>query len=300
MYLSVNDLSAAPFEPGVTPPDPLVGAAACWFLFRGDQLLVQDVQAGHFPLPLLPDCQRLGISPVRQHYLGFLDGGPSARIPCYVAELAEDAAVPPGYRLDGLRQLYELLGERLFMLAGRAIQVLEWDRTHQFCGRCGTAMAPVPGERAKRCPSCGLTHFPRLSPAIIIAVTRPGPQGEEILLARNHRFPPGRYSVIAGFVEPGETLEECARREVREEVGIEIREIRYFGSQPWPFPNSLMIGFTATYAGGQIRLEDSEIAQADWFTADNLPQLPPKMSIARRLIDAFVARQATGVAGQNR
>ena len=129
---------------------------------------------------------------------------------------------------------------------------------------------------------------------MIVAVTRTGEDGvEQILLARNHRFPNGRYSVIAGFVEPGESLEDCVRREVCEEVGVEVDEIRYFGSQPWPFPNSLMVGFTARYTGGAIRLEELEIADAQWFTADSLPQVPPKISIARQLIDWFVAQHGS-------
>jgi NAD+ diphosphatase len=135
-----------------------------------------------------------------------------------------------------------------------------------------------------------LTSYPRISPAIIVAVTRRFEDGMRILLARNHRFPPGRYSVIAGFVEAGETLEECVRREVEEETGIQVDNIRYFGSQPWPFPNSLMIGFTAEHAGGEIVIGAGEIADAQWFAPDALPLLPPKISIARRLIDDFVAR----------
>jgi len=142
-------------------------------------------------------------------------------------------------------------------------------------------------ERAKECPQCGLLHFPRLAPAIIVLVER----GHKLLLARSRHFPPGLYSVIAGFVEPGETLEEAVVREVREEVGVAIKDIRYFDSQPWPFPHSLMIGFTAAYAGGKISLDDMEIEDAGWFTADNLPTLPGKISISRRLIDRFLAKQ---------
>ncbi len=144
-----------------------------------------------------------------------------------------------------------------------------------------------PTERAKECPQCGLLAFPRLSPAVIVLVQRQG----ELLLARPYHFTPGMYSVIAGFVEPGETLEEAVVREVREEVGIAIKDIRYFRSQPWPFPHSLMIGFTATYAGGEISLDDTEIEDAGWFRPDNLPTLPGKISIARTLIDWFLAKQ---------
>jgi len=142
-------------------------------------------------------------------------------------------------------------------------------------------------ERAKECPQCGLLHFPRLAPAIIVLVER----DQEFLLARSRHFLPGMYSVLAGFVEPGESLEEAVVREVKEEVGVDIKDIKYFGSQPWPFPHSLMIGFTATYAGGEISLNDSEIEDAGWFTVNNLPRIPGKISIARKLIDGYLAKQ---------
>ena len=214
-----------------------------------------------------------------------------AAVDCYCAEISAETPLPAGLIADGLRALFPRLGDLLFSIAGRGIQVVAWERTHRFCGQCGAPTVDDPHERAKRCPACGLTSYPRISPAIIIAVVRKSDGGDRLLLARSHRFPPGRYSVIAGFVEPGETLEECAQREVGEEVGIRIRDIRYFGSQPWPFPNSLMIAFTAEYDGGEITPEESEIAEAGWFPADALPDIPLRMSISRRLIDCFVAGQ---------
>jgi NAD+ diphosphatase len=270
-------------------------APALWFIFQGDKLLVQPAgvvvsaqpNGRRAHVPLMSDISPLGLTVTRRIYLGYLRGADAAPTPCYAAEIAGDAAVPEGLAADGLRQLYGQLDETQFSLAGRAIQIVAWDRTHQFCGQCGGPTEAIPTERAKRCPRCELTSYPRLSPAIIIAVVRATAGGPRLLLARNHRFPAGRYSVVAGFVEPGETLEECASREVGEEVGIQIKNVRYFGSQPWPFPNSLMIGFTAEYAGGEFDLEASEIADAGWFAADALPGLPPKMSIARRLIDWF-------------
>jgi NAD+ diphosphatase len=186
----------------------------------------------------------------------------------------------------GLRGLFADLGEELFTLAGRALQIMDWDRTHQFCGQCGTPTADKTDERAKVCLQCGLLHYPHMSPAIIVAVRR----REQILLARASRFPEGLYSVIAGFVEPGESLEECLRREVREETGIEVDNIRYFGSQAWPFPNSLMVGFTANYAAGEIAIDRDEIVDAGWFSAKSLPTIPEKLSIARRLIDYSLAK----------
>jgi NAD+ diphosphatase len=137
------------------------------------------------------------------------------------------------------------------------------------------------------CPQCGLINYPRLSPAVIVAVLK----NNKILLGRNKRFKLPFYSVLAGFVEPGETLEQCVKREIHEEVGITVKNIRYFGSQPWPFPDSLMIAFTADYAGGDIHLDGSEIIDAAWFGKDNLPQIPPRISIARQLIEWFIQNQ---------
>ena len=287
--------SAQPCEPAPSPwrfvsrtaPSEGEHRPAYWFVFQGDKLLVRSNNSAAEAL-LVADPSDMGITPIRQHYLGYLESEPAQHVNCYGAEIAPDAALPDGIIADGLRQLYPRIGDLLFSLAGRAVQVVAWDRTHQFCGQCGAPTENLAHERAKRCPACGLVSYPRLSPAIIIAVVRHTEQGNRLLLARNHRFPAGRYSVIAGYVEPGETLEECARREVCEEVGIRIKNIRYFGSQPWPFPNSLMVGFTADYDGGEITPEESEIAEAGWFPADALPGLPPKMSIARRLIDWFV------------
>jgi len=273
------------FTPGITPPTELRGDAL-WFLYQGDRLLVAE--GGQTPLPLLAAAP--GVEPLRRQYLGCWGEGPAA-LHCFSGELAEDLTPPAGFAAVDLRSLFGIWDERWIGLAGRAKQVAHWERDHQFCSRCGARTELAAGERARRCPRCGLSSYPRISPAIIIAITRAAEAGEQILLARNHRFPPGRYSVVAGFVEAGETLEECAMREVREEVGVRIANLRYFGSQPWPFPNSLMIGFTAEYAGGEINLEESEIADARWFAPPDMPQLPPKISIARQLIESYLRRQ---------
>lgn len=266
------------FIPSIAPP-ALQTEPAWWFAFVGNKLLVHPKGTVN-QIPLLVSLAEIGLVPIRTQYLGTLD-----RRPCYSAELAQEAIASSNMTWRGLRELYGTLDEDLFMLGGRAIQIVEWDRTHQYCGHCATPTTQLPHERAKRCPKCGLVNYPRLSPAIIVLVWR----GEELLLARAHRFPPGMYSVLAGFVEPGESLEETVVREVREEVGIEVKNIRYFGSQPWPFPNSLMIGFTATYGSGDIALEPQELVDAAWFSKHNLPQLPPQLSIARKLIDWFIA-----------
>lgn len=279
------------FVSRISPPDTGT-ERAYWFIFQQDRLLVRAVDEGRVAVLSAADLASLGLTPGRPQYLGYLQNGTEPPIHCYAADC--EAAPSAELTAEGLRQIYGRLDDPLFGVAGRAVQIVDWERNHQFCGRCGAPTEAVPGERAKKCPACGLSSYPRLSPATITAVTRQTEAGKRILLARNHRFPPGRYSVLAGFVEPGESLEECVEREIWEEVGIRVQNVRYFGSQPWPFPNSLMIGFTAEYAGGEFHLEEAEIDDAQWFAADALPQLPPPMSIARRLIDAFVDEEGTG------
>ncbi len=268
------------FVSRLAPPEGCSGPQ-WWFAFHDSKLLVSR-EADTVTLPCLADLSDLGLVPSESHYLGQI-----GEKGCYAVGLADETLPPPGMSFEGLRQIYGLLDEELFWVATRAVQIIQWDRTHQFCGHCGIPLKTKTTERAKECPQCGLLHFPRLSPAVIVLVER----GSELLLARSRHFAPGMYSVLAGFVEPGESLEEAIMREVEEEVGIAVKDIKYFGSQPWPFPHSLMIGFTASYAGGEISRDDSEIEDAGWFSKDNLPSLPGKISIARKLIDWFLAKQ---------
>lgn len=250
---------------------------AYWLLFKGNKVLVGE-NDGQIALPDI-DPDELKIKPVRKQYVGQVDG----RI-CYVGELSSDTDTPLGMSFCNLRQLLDQIPEGLFVLAGKAFQIMHWDRTHQYCSSCGAQTENKTDERAKRCPSCGFVNYPRISPAVIVAITR----GNEILLARGVHFQTGFYSVLAGFVEPGETFEECVQREVGEEVGLKVRNIKYFGSQPWPFPDSLMVGFTAEYDSGDLNMDKKEIIDAGWFTPDKLPPLPGGGSIARRLIDWYV------------
>ncbi len=211
------------------------------------------------------------------HFVGLLDGRP---VWACDEEPAEGAGVP-------LMGLWGAVDDVVWTVAGRAVQLVEWERTHRYCGRCATPTEPsVAPERARRCPACGLLAFPRLAPAMIVLVTRDG--GARALLARGARFPIPMWSCLAGFVEPGETLEEAVHREVAEEVGIAVDDVRYWGSQPWPFPHSLMLGFTASWAGGELACDPVEIAEAGWYAPDDLPPVPPAMSIARRMIDDWV------------
>ena len=268
------------FVSGIVPPEGR-SEPALWFAFQGSRLLVY-VMSSSITVPNLTSFSELGLEVVRQNYLGRLGNSH-----CYAVELQEGIPAPDGMAFHDLRQVYGSLEEDLFQIALRAVQIVDWDRTHQFCSRCGTRVESSKAERSKVCPACGLLQFPRLAPAIIVLIER----GDRILLARSRHFPSGMHSVLAGFVEPGESLEEALIREVREEVGISVKEIRYFGSQPWPFPHSLMLGFTAEYEGGEISLQDPEIEEAGWFTAGNLPQIPGKISIARKLIDWFLTKQ---------
>jgi NAD+ diphosphatase len=260
------------FVPGLSPPAP-VSTPTLVFRCRGSEVLVTaNGPTAEIPLgPEPQDCET--------HYLGALGG-----IDCFAAALGEDEEVE-GLELRHLRALHEVLPDDQWALAGRAVQLVEWERTHRFCGVCGAVTEPCAGERARRCTACEHLAFPRLSPAVIVLVQR----GSELLLARGRRFTEPIYSCIAGFVEPGESAEEAVAREVREEVGIDIADIRYFGSQSWPFPHSLMIGFTARWAGGEIAIEEEEVLDAGWFTAEALPELPARLSIARRLIDSALA-----------
>ena len=268
-------------------------AEALWFVFRGDRLLVQvgppDPQPGDDPrvrerpswarLPLQKNNNSLWSAPVRTLYLGELRG-----LDCWAAEVAE-APSPPGHDWVGLRALFSVLEDAHFALAGRAMQLLDWDRSHQYCGRCGTPTQPRAEERVRVCPACKLAAYPRVAPAVMALVRR----GRELLLGRSPHFPSGMYSALAGFVEPGETLEQCVAREVAEEVGVTVENLEYFASQPWPFPHSLMIAFVCDWVGGEIRAQEGEIEAAAWFDVLHLPRLPSRISIARRLIDAVSA-----------
>ena len=253
-----------------------------WFLFRGDQLLVLDGEYACVPRTGAPEDLDLD-APFRWE-VGALNGSR-----CWAGAVPLEAEAPEGMAFRDLRGMLAAMDEDLFRVAGTAKQVVAWHATHRFCGRCGSKTARAAGEDlAMKCLSCGMMHYPRVSPAVIVRVR----DGERILLARSPGFPKGLYSVLAGFVEPGESMEETVRREVREEVGVEVENIRYFGSQPWPFPNSLMTGFTADYAGGELKPQPGEIEDAGWYTAEDLPQMPPRVSIARRLIDDFIEHAA--------
>lgn len=220
-------------------------------------------------------------------YLGDRDGAP-----CFARALGEGEPPPPGTAAVPLRQLFGALDDEDFGIAGRALGLTAWDRDHRFCGRCGRPTERSPTERVRLC-ACGHGAYPRLSPAIIALVERDG----RALLARNARTRMPFFSTLAGFVEVGESLEEAVAREIHEEAGIAIADVRYFGSQPWPLTGSLMIGFTARWAAGDLAPAEDELAEAGWFPPDALPPLPGKLSIARALIDDFIRRHGRTVDG---
>ncbi|QSF44974.1 NAD(+) diphosphatase [Paenibacillus tianjinensis] len=259
-------------------PDPEYSGSAYWFITHSGKLLVTET-SGQADIPQLESPDQLAAAPIRTLYLGLFAG-----TPCFAAEVPSDMPEPAGMAFHPLRTLYDVLDEDVFHLAGRALQLLAWDETHQFCGKCGTATVLSGAEHARVCPACGQVSYPRIAPAVITAILKDG----QILLAHAPHFQNNMYGLIAGFVEPGETLEDCVQREISEEVGIKVKNITYFGSQQWPFPHSLMVGFLAEYESGEITVDGLELDHAAWFTPDNLPNIPPSVSIARKIIDWYV------------
>jgi NAD+ diphosphatase len=248
-----------------------------WFAFRGRDLLV--LEGGSLPRGTAAE---VGLAPVRTELVGHLHAEP-----CYAAELPASTEPPAQGSFRGLRELYAVLPDELMRVAVRAVQVMEWDRTHQFCGACGTPTEADAADRARVCPRCRLSQYPRVSPAVIVAVER----GPELLLAHAARFPQRIFSVLAGFVDPGESAEDAVHREIFEEAGVTVTNLRYFGSQAWPFPHSLMLGFQADHLEGEVVPDGEELLEAGFFPADALPPLfPGRVSIAQWLIHDFLRR----------
>lgn len=268
---------------------PTSSNATYYFVFDGSHILLEyDESEQWAPLSELDDDLRQ--SSVR-HYMGRLSldevgidevgSGERVDIDCFAVE-----AKLGNRNKGGLRTLLGQSSHFMFSLAGRAAQILDWYRTHQYCGKCGQKTEDHPEDRAMVCQGCGIHSYPRLSPSIITLVHN----GDQILLARNHNFPNNLYSTLAGFVEPGESIEETVHREVFEEVGVKIKNLEYLGSQPWPFPNSLMLAFLAEYDSGEIVLQEEEIADAQWFSCESLPMIPGKVAISRWIIDTYLQR----------
>ncbi|HSV54579.1 MAG TPA: NAD(+) diphosphatase [Burkholderiaceae bacterium] len=251
--------------------------AANNFIFRGDELLVREADLA------LPDAAVLALlEPPNASFfpVGLLDGRY-----CHTTWLDKTAVPAEGFVFRKLRALFGAMDEALLAVAGRAFQIADWARTHRFCGACGTATAHVQGERCVKCPACGMVAYPRISPAMMVLIKR----GDAILLARHTHSPAPFFTALAGFLEAGESIEDAVHREIFEEVGLKVRNIRYHGSQPWPFPHSLMIAFTAEYESGDILVDQTEIAEARWFgPGDEIPRIPHSISIASHLINAHL------------
>lgn len=271
------------FLPASQPPGTPSPEAWC-FAFVQRDLLLFDGQPHALPLGSASTSALLAQASA-SHYLGALSA-----VDCWAMVLPE---APPGWQATPLRAAMMALPPPLSALAGRASQVLEWDRSHRFCGVCGTPTNLQPGERARICPACRHSCYPRLSPAMMALVWRPG----ELLLARSPHYAKGMYSALAGFVEAGESLEDCVHREVAEEVAVAVTDLRYHGSQSWPFPHSLMVAFTARWTGGEIVPQPGEIERAAWFPIDQLPNIPPRFSIAGHLIRDTLEAMRTGDLG---
>lgn len=270
-----------------SPPPSSARGEAFWFLFHAGKLLVVDGPGGAAEIPKSTDGEASPLPATAARCIGTLDG-----VPCWVAEVAAPDPLPSGHRMEPLRGLFGRLSDGWLAVAGRGLQVLEFHRMHRYCGACATPTEADDGGRARRCPACEGVAYPRIAPAMMALVKRDTAEGRELLLARGSRFPGAFYSALAGFVEPSESVEECIHREVREEVGLRVRDLRYFGSQSWPFPHSLMLAFVADYDGGEIACQPDEIVDAQWFPLHRLPLLPNRISVARLLINHTIAEVA--------
>jgi NAD+ diphosphatase len=254
------------FVPALQPLAHGTPMAWCFAFVDGKLLLPQGA-------PLQPQpLQGFEAHAHSRHYLGRLDD-----LDCWALHLRE---APAGWQGTALRAAMLQFPDALMGLASRAAQVLEWDRAHRFCGVCGTPTVQAAHERSRKCPACGHSAYPRLSPAMMVLIYR----GRELLLARSPHYAPGIFSALAGFVEAGESLEDCVHREVLEEVGVTVSHLRYYGSQSWPFPHSLMLAFSAEWRDGEVVPQEDEIEAAGWFDIDALPGIPPRLSIAGHLI----------------
>lgn len=250
-----------------------------WAVVHSEQGFLLDGNGAMFPREWL---KQQALPLISEHGIGHFDG---ESVYLYVLK---DPVEVEGCTWQGLRQ-FMLSGDYdVFQQLGYAAQISTWAREHRFCGSCGRPTVQVAGERAMYCEHDNLRFYPRISPSMIVLITR----GDEVLLARSPRFVTGVYSTLAGFVEPGESAEDCVRREVMEEVQVKVKNIRYVGSQCWPFPHSMMLGFHAEYDSGEIVPQPDEIEDARWFNINDLPPLPASRSIARHLIELYLAQRS--------
>jgi NAD+ diphosphatase len=276
------DTSALPFNNAILggdfklgkPGDDRPEAKGYWLLLQGRSLIVRNVDGRQH---LLDGALQSWASGTEEpFFVGSWQGQP-----LWALEVVKGTEIPVSCTLEPFHGVDATLDERLSTLAGLAHQMLHWERQSRFCSFCATALLPIPGTWGKRCPGCSNEHYPHIHPCIIVLVRR----GDEFLLVRNAQWPADRFSLVAGFLDLGESLEECVQREVLEEAGIGVSNIRYVGSQNWPFPSQQMIGFLADYASGEVRPDGVEVVDARWFTMDTMPQYPGSMrSISRWIL----------------
>lgn len=269
-----------------THPPTLLTEPALWFIFQNEEILLTNT---YIKIPMLATIEALNLDIKQQQYLGLYDN-----THCFAAQVEKNSvtAIPSDMSFQPIRESHDLVNDTdLFQIATRAKQILYWDKTSQFCGSCGQKTQRSLTEYAKTCPNCSTLIFPPVFPAMVVLIWREN----EILLARSPHFPSEVYSILAGFVEPGETLEQTVRREVREEVGISIKNLTYVASQPWPFVSNLMLGFTAEYDKGDIQVNHAELEDAKWFSLEKLPKLPKPMTLSRQIIDTHIAKKRSAL-----
>ncbi len=261
------------YPPALPPEGP-----AFWFPFREGELLVQQNESGGIAIMSGSEADLAALQPQTITYLGILNGKA-----CMACEVSAETPLPENWKAVELRAIYNEVDASLYGIAGYAFQIMLWQRDSHYCPVCAHQTEIIPASWGKECPNCGHISYPPAVPAVLALVH----DGERVLLAHK----PGwgrRFSILAGFVEPGESLEECVEREVMEEVGVEVTDITYVGSQPWPFPHQLMVGYMARYAGGEIHVDEQELDEAHWFHVDELPNLPPPMSLAHQVVETWI------------
>lgn len=256
-----------------------------WLIFYKENVLISI--SDNTPLLSPSLTQEIHSKLIHNHSIGFYN---NSIIHC--AELPAEHSLPANLQFATLRKGIQLIGSDWYQAAIKASAIVNWDKNHQFCSRCGHKTIHKPGMFERTCQHCSQSYYPRISPSVIVLIER----GNELLMARSPHFMPGVYGLIAGFVEPGETAEEAVHREVLEEVGIKINNLQYVASQPWPFPDSLILGYTANYVSGEIVMDKNEIEAAGWYTIDNLPGRPTSaFSMSSKLIDHFIEKQKANV-----
>ena len=254
-----------------------------WFVFYKDQILILQTENGYHVLCCTEPPVAVPIGSTI-HTIGEMNG-----LPCktYSLHTPIPGSESPARQMMGLRASFDFLPLQEYQMGGKAFQILNWDQNSRYCPACGVPthqISPI----AKKCPQCRQEFYPRISPAIIVRIQK----GDSILLVHARNFRGTFNGLVAGFLEPGETLEECVHREVAEETGLHIKNLKYFGSQPWPYPSGIMIGFTADYESGEIKLQAEELNAGAFYTKDNLPEIPGKLSLARKLIDDWLGENS--------